>query len=393
MGKTVVLLGRNRLITLGILRSLARAGYKVEVLYVAAHKGDSKIIASSRYLNRIIEVVGYHDSRIINALMREFVSDGARGVLFPTDDYTSLLIDRFKETLCSKYDMPHVIEDSVETMMDKSVQGALAKKSGLKTAAEWIVSLDSDMIHIPDDIVFPCFVKPTVSALGAKSELQKCDNHQELKNQLYKMQNRLRTRSVLVQEFLHIQTEYDIGGVCNDREVFIPAIIKKDAVAKHNRGVTLKGTVVDSSEISEDMPRIIDFLQNVRFVGMFDLEVMIADRGLFFGELNLRCGGPSYSYFCCGINLPEYAVRAILNNKLDTGQSSIRLNRSFYNNKTAWEDYVNGYLSKAELKRIYNTCDFSLFSDDDDPIPGKIYNIIERPQYLLKSRLKRIMKR
>ena len=41
------------------------------------------------------------------------------------------------------------------------------------------------------------------------------------------MQARLKERSVLVQEFLNIQEEYTIGGVCNDQDVYIPAIIKK----------------------------------------------------------------------------------------------------------------------------------------------------------------------
>lgn len=393
MAKTVVLLGKNQLITLGVLRSLAKAGYKVAVLSVAAHRGASGIIASSRYANSVVEVAGNDDGRIVDALMRKFLPDGEKGVLFPTDDYSALLIDRMRETLCSKYDMPHVIGASVAKLMDKSVQGALAKRSGLKTAAEWSISLDSDTIHIPDDVVFPCFVKPAVSALGAKSELQKCDTYPELEGQLYRMRSRLRARTVLVQEFLNIQDEYDIGGVCKDRQVYVPAIIKKNVVAKHNRGVTLKGTVVDRSELSEDMTRIIDFLTSVRFVGMFDLEVMATDRGLYFGELNLRCGGPSYSYFCCGVNLPSDAVQAILDREVDTGRSAARLGRSFYNNRTAWEDYVNGGLSKAELREIYRSCDFSLYSDSDDPVPERIYNMIERPRYFLKSRLKRMMRR
>ena len=34
-------------------------------------------------------------------------------------------------------------------------------------------------------------------------------------------------RSVLIQEYLDIEKEYDICGVCLDREVIIPAVIEK----------------------------------------------------------------------------------------------------------------------------------------------------------------------
>lgn len=390
MQKEVVVLGKNQLITLGVIRSLAKAGYSVGLLYVAQKKGDSKVPAASKYVNKTVELVQCSDEAIVDALLREFDYKDTRAVLFPTDDYTALLIDRFRVKLGDKYDIPHIINGSVAEIMDKSCQGQLAKECGVRTPIEWTVSLDTDEISIPDDMVYPCFVKPLVSALSTKNELSKCENFQELKAILGKMQNRLRERSVLIQEFLNVQREYTIGGVCNDQEVFIPAIIRKDIVAQKSRGVTLQGKVVDKNLIAEDLPPIINFLKHIRFVGMFDLEVMVTDHGLYFCELNLRCGGPSYAYFKSGVNLPELAVCAMTHNTFDASRFQLRFDKSFYNNKCAWDDYANGYLNRAAFKTITSECDFSLISDDgDDPVPERRF----KRMIILKSLVKRILKK
>ena len=303
MKANVVVLGKNYSTPLGVARSLAKADYRVEVLYIATHAGDSKIVASCKYIDRLVEIVGRHDQEVIDALTERFAEEGQKKVLFPTDDYTASLIDRYSNVLQDRFLLPHVVSGTVTQSMDKSVQSVLAKKAGLHTATEWVVSLDTDDIAIPEGIVFPCFVKPMVSAMGGKSELEKCESLQALQNKLVKMRTRQRDRSVLIQEFLNIRQEYTIGGVCNDQEIVLPAIIKKSVVARHNRGVTLQGTIVENDELSEYLSTIIGFLKSVRFVGMFDMEVLMTDKGLYFGELNLRAGGPSYSYFHSGVNL------------------------------------------------------------------------------------------
>lgn len=391
--KKIIVISKIQLAPIGVIRSLAKAGYSVDLLYFAAHKGDSRFVATTKYVGKVVEVSDNSEQKAVDALLYDFNVDGAKGVLFPVDDYSALMIDRNREKLRERFDMPCVIGSSIADRMDKSVQSQLAKSNGLKTAKEWVVSLDSDSIIIPDDVVFPCFVKPAVSALGGKSELKKCEDLKELRDQLVKMQNREKKRSVLVQEYLNIQKEYDIGGVCNDWQVFIPAVIRKDIVAQHNCGVTLKGTVVDKNEISENLPRLVSFLQSVRYVGMFDLEIMVTDNGLYFGELNLRSGGPSYSYFLCGVNLPDLAVNAVLQKSIDISSIQIEYNRSFYNNITTWQDYLDGYLTKTDLRRIQNTCDYSILTCDDDPAPERVFNLIKKPLYLIKSRAKRLLRR
>ena len=390
----VIVLGKNYLTPLGIIRALAKAGYTVELLYIASKKGDSSIAEASKYLSRVVEIVGRNDQAVFNALVSMFASEGTKNVLFPTDDYTASLIDHFRDALKGMFYMPYIIEGSVSEMMNKSIQANIAQKCGLKTAKEWVVSLNTDRISIPNNIIFPCFVKPLVSALGRKSELEKCENYQALETKLYKMQSVFKERSVLVQEFLNIQKEYTIGGVCNDQVIFLPAVIEKSMIAQHNRGITLSGKVIDPNEISEALPLIVTFLKRVRYVGMFDMEILKTDKGIFFGELNLRCGGPSYSYFRCGINLPKYTIQAILHQKFDESSDKVKLNQRFFNNKAAWEDYMDGYISNSDIKNLYKDCEISLLTDESDPDPEKMFNKVMKPYYQqrrLKHKIKKLI--
>ncbi len=390
-GQKVVVLGKNYSTPLGVIRSLGKAGYSVDALMIMRDPKGIEIIQSSVYLNNLLLSDARNDGEIVEKLIHQYTDAPEKPVLFPTDDYTSSLIDRYREELADRFVLPYSSEYTITQLMDKSFQSEIARKCGLNTAREWIISLNQDPVDIPADMVYPCFVKPLLSAKGGKSELGRCNSEKELKNKLKKMQVRLRTRSVMIQEFLNITQEYTIGGVCNDQEVYLPAIIKKSRVARHNRGVTLSGTVIDTAEISEDLEKITAFLKAVHYTGMFDLEVHRTDRGLFFGELNLRAGGPSYSYYRCGINLPDLAVKAMTGQGLSVDEANVHLNQTFVNNKVLWEDYADNYLSDKDVKEILDFADFTLLSDDNDAVPEESFRKNNIPEYR-KKHVKKIVK-
>ena len=82
---------------------------------------------------------------------------------------------------------------------------------------EWSVSLRGDRVVIPEDMVYPCFCKPMESITGYKHEMAKCEDEAELRSHLNRLRRIFADRSVLVQEFLEIDNEIDIGGVCLDQ--------------------------------------------------------------------------------------------------------------------------------------------------------------------------------
>ena len=392
MERIVLVLGKNYSTPLGVIRSLGKAGYTVEMLYISRKVSEADILKSSRYLHRLVTVDEEKDEKAIDALTHAFDTEKYQYILFPTDDYSASLIDRFQAVLESRYLMPHVIGDSVTRLMDKSVQSRLARETGFRTAKEWTVSLSDTPVRIPEDIEFPCFIKPLISAKGGKLGISRCSDRKELKSHLAEMQRTDPDRYVIIQEYLNIIREYTIGGVCSDQQIYIPATIRKLQIAQYNRGITLSGELADNETIADCFDLVVSYLKKVRYVGMFDFEVLETDKGFYFGELNLRCGGPSYSYFLAGANLPATAVEVICGGKLDDGKAEIRLGRPFINNKVAWEDYSNLFMSEKQLQQIISEIPDSLLSDTDDPEPERTFSEM-MPNRYRKHRHRQIIKK
>lgn len=378
----VVVLSRNYSTGLSVIRSLGSAGYTVDLVASSYKAGNAKIVACSKFIRNATEVVtknikqGDEDSELLDALLKYRGQNIDKPVLFPTDDYTTSVMDLHRDVLDDIFIMPTIVgggNGCLTSHMSKTFQSRLAREAGLLTPQEWIIPLDDD-IEIPEDMVYPCFVKPMESVSGYKKEMAKCTNREKLIDHLIELQDRFADRSVLVQEYLQIDNEIDFSGVCLDQEIIIPAIIKKWNVAKYERGVTLSGTVVPASELGDLYDKIVKMLRKFHYVGMFDMELNIVGDQIYFNEVNLRSGGPNFSYFRSGVNLPALYVKEALGEKHTSRDASvIEFGKTFIYEKVAWEDHLHGYMTKQELKDRISGADITLLHYDQDPAPSKYF--------------------
>lgn len=375
MGIKIVVLGKNFSTPLGIVRSLGQVGYPIDVVYIS-EQGDSNIISSCKYVNRMFEVVGRHDKDILDLLLTEFRDNDSKYILFPTDDYTSSLIDRNRGILQERFLMPYVEgaeAGQITKYMDKAFQTELAKKHGLNAAQSFIAELSDNTINIPDDLVYPCLCKPLLSTLGFKSEIKKCRNKKELYNWLTILQKRKKNKSklILIQEFLDIKEEYSIPAVCNNQEIIMPFLLKKICVAQAKRGVTLCG-VTESTQNIKCVDKLMELLKSLQYVGLIDIEIFKTNDGIYFNELNFRSSGIIYAVTEAGANLPSLLVDALIKGT-SVDMSSKEYGRVFLNDRVAWDDYLRGYISKRKFNKLEEMSHFSLILSEDDPEPGKVF--------------------
>lgn len=376
----VIVLARNYSNGLSVIRSLGAAGYNVDLVASAHRAGTSEIAANSKYVGSSVEIVskkldGELNTEFIDAILECKNKYDYKPVIFPTDDYTASVMDANRKTLEPYFVMPSIVnnERSLVESMDKTLQGKLARKSGLLTPKEWIISL-MDQIEIPEDMVYPCFCKPIESITGYKKEMAACEDEDELRRHLRKLRKRFADRSVLVQEFLEIDNEIDINGVCLDQEVIIPAIIKKTNVGMHEKGVTLSGKVYPTEELGDLKEKIIDMLREFHYFGMFDMELNIVGDKIYFNEVNFRSGGPNFAYYMSGVNLPALFVKEAYGERHTPEDECVaEYGKSFVYEKVAWHDYMHGYMTKAEFHECISSADFTLLSNDDDPVPGELF--------------------
>ena len=394
----VVVLSRNYSTGLSVIRSLGAAGYTVDLVASAYKPGTSRIASSSKYVRKSVEVVsakvkeGEGDTGLLDELLKYAGQNEQKPVIFPTDDYTTSIMDQNREVLEEHFIMPTIVgggNGCLTDRMDKTFQAKIAREAGLLTPKEWIISLADAEIPIPADMVYPCFCKPIESVTGYKREMARCDTKEELQEHLAKLQRNFSNRSILVQEFLNIDNEIDLSGVCLDEEVIIPAIIRKWNVAKYERGVTLAGKIVPFEELGDLQEKIVAMLKKFHYVGKFDMELNIVDDKIYFNEVNLRSGGPNFSYFMSGVNLPALYVKEALGQRHTPEEECVKAyGKSFIYEKVAWEDYMHGYMSKRELDDRMAAADITLLNNTDDPEPCRLF-MRQMKLSLCKARLVR----
>lgn len=378
----VVVLSRNYSTGISVIRSLGAAGYTVDLVASAFREGRSQVAACSRYVRNSVEVVSKKvkdgdDAELLDELLKYKGMCDEKPVLFPTDDYTASIMDLNRDILSSIFIMPEIVgggEGAMTEHMGKIKQSELAKKVGLPVPKEWSISLRGDRVVIPEDMVYPCFCKPMESITGYKREMAKCEDEAELLSHLNRLRRIFADRSVLVQEFLEIDNEIDIGGVCLDQEIIIPAIIKKTNVAQYEKGVTLAGKVYPVEELGQLQETITAMLREFHYFGMFDMELNIVGDKIYFNEVNLRSGGPNFSYFMSGVNLPALFVKEALGEGHTHEDEKVEAyGKSFIYEKVAWDDYINGFMTKKELDECIAAADIKLLCNDDDPAPGEFF--------------------
>ena len=165
-----------------------------------------------------------------------------------------------------------------------------------------------------------------------------------------------------------------MSGVCLDQQIIIPAIIKKTNVAQYEKGVTLAGKVVPFAELGEIQTQIIEMMKSYHYIGMFDLEFNVVGDKIYFNEVNLRSGGPNYSYFMSGVNLPALFVKEATGQEHTPEEEKVEAyGKSFIYEKVAWDDYIHGFMTKRELNTCIAEADIPLLYSNEDPAPGQLF--------------------
>ena len=378
----VVVLSRNYSTGLSVIRSLGSVGYTVDLIASANKEGRSNWIASSKYVNRFVEIIsekvkGDTDNILLEELLTYAGKYDVKPVLFPTDDYTTSVMDVNRSVLDDIFIMPYIADGkagALKHFMDKSVQSVIAAEAGIDVPEEWVISLRDDEIEIPEDIIYPCYCKPIESSLGYKQEMRVCMDRDELASYLHHLRDFYPERSFLVQKYLEIDEEIDLEGVCLDQEIILPAIIWKRIVAQYDKGVPLAGKTYPAEKLGEIMDKVINMLKTFHYYGMFDLGLNIVNGRIYFNEINMRSGGTNFVYFRSGVNLPDIFIRGITGQSRNLSEEKItEYGKTYIYEKVAWDDYFHGYLSRDELDECMRSADIKIMCNDDDPAPGESF--------------------
>lgn len=366
----VVVIGQNYCTSLGIVKALGEAGYRVEI--------GKRVIATprfltpemkSKYVGKAIYLHMGSDEEMIKAIIDNLAVPNSKKVLIPSDDFCVALIDRNFNELSRYFILPNSgnKQGCIEKIQDKKYQNEIAEKCGMMvTDSVMIEVMPNESVVIPDNTPFPCFIKPLTSVGNPKSYSQKCTDREELERSLSQVAKGGGC-VMLVERFVEIEKEYTIPGISIGREIIIPSVIEKFRTGDGaHKGVTISGRVHKSDKIGEIVDKLKMFVGELGFQGIFDIELLQCRGQFFFNEINLRNGAAGYSLTKSGVNLPAIYVDYCVKSVKPQSPFFFKEGYTFVNEKAALENYIGGYSSLGTLLRTIGNTDIRFILSHDD---------------------------
>lgn len=386
----VVVLGHSYLARLSIVRALGEHGYDITVLIVEKGKHHTKIDCTSKYVKKVLICPTFDGQTLVNVLLERCTDKDVKPILIPTSDVTVSMIDEYLDELKDYFLFPHINHEQgrIVHWMDKSVQKALARKIGIHVVDSWQIDIRTPKYSIPDDIIYPCFIKPKMTIHGAKSVFKCCRNVTELRDYIYEIRQKRDDVVLLVEKYLIIDKEYAVVGFSDGKSVYIPAVIHLEQVSQSHFGVARLGRVLPVAQFWSLVEQFKAFVNAIGYVGLFDIDFLECQGIYYFCELNLRFGGSGEAITKMGANLPIMLAEKLSTGQIRTSPSDIADEATFMNERVCLDDWYRGYLSMNDYKCIMARADFGFLQDKNDPKPYLAFLNCKR-----KLMLKRIVKR
>ena len=377
----VMVAGRNWCSNLCMAKSLAAAGYEVEVLHVWQKKPGKlnlqRYVKPEKYSDMIKAYYlcnSMRNSVRIVERLKSLARPGHKMLLVPVDDLVAFAIDEYYDDLKDLYILPNINGQGGEIcrLMSKEVQKDLAIKAGLPVAQGTPLKYEGGELVIPDTVNYPCFIKPNVSRNSFKTTMMRCDSKEELMAELET--RKARGFDILIEDYLEINRELSYLGLSTSDGVICPGYFEAVVEgSESHRGVALMGRILDAEDAEPLRSEVVKFIESLNFNGLFDVDLIEDKNGkIYFVELNLRYGGSGFAFTKAGLNLPkmyaDYMLKGIVPDP-DTKLENTGL--KFTNEKVLIDEYVEGIVDKNDIKSTMDEADIHFLMDEDDMRPYK----------------------
>lgn len=304
----VILIGGNHHNGLGLVRCFGINKifpYGIIVGHDAAHG----FLQKSKYWAKTWTI--QNDTDIPEFLLHHFPDEAERPVVIPYSDAAAEIIDLNYNRLKDHFILPSIGEKqgNIAVLMDKQEQYKFATAHDIPMAKSCVVELNH--IILPDDMVYPCIVKPVVSAEGIKSDIRKCDTKEETLKYLLELQKKGYHR-FLVQEYLDFETEYVMIGM-----IYAPECawlnLKKLRIWPLVGGSSSLLQLTANSQIESFYEKVRTAFDSVGYDGLFDVDALYANGKMYLNEINWRNSGVIYSVLGTSVYYPVawYYLKAI----------------------------------------------------------------------------------
>lgn len=286
----VILIGGNHHNGLGLARSFGVNGIKPYGVIIG-EGAEHGFVRKSKYWAKTWVIKS--DDEIIEFLLNDFQNEKEKPVVIPYSDGAAEEIDLNLDRLKEHFLLPSIggQQGKIAELMDKQKQVEFAHTYGIPMAKSCVVDLND--IRLPEDMIYPCIVKPVVSAEGEKSDIRKCDTETQTVEYLQKLRQKGYHR-FLVQEYLNYDTEYlMVGSINGQNQCWVNS--KKIRVWPVVGGSSSCLQVTNQKNVSDFFESVRAAFHQIAYDGLYDVDVLQVNGKLFLNEVNWRNSGTIYS--------------------------------------------------------------------------------------------------
>lgn len=365
-----LVIGSDHYNTLGVLRSLGEMNVRCIFVCVDA---SGQYVKSSKYISQYFPC----SYNTLKKTILNILSDNkGTAVIIPTGDKIMLELSKIDfsrmSVICPKS------STAIDSLLEKSYVSRLAERCGLKVPHEVVIKPDGNYTWNS----YPAIIKPLKSLQGKKSDITVCNNGDSFYRTLSSFFDK-GYPEVLVQEFLadpQKRTIEIMGATLKDGTILLPTPIVKIREYPSNNGSTSYAYFEECID-EKDKSAISTLLQEIGFYGIFDIE-FIEDHGtLYFIELNIRNGAPSYASTLAGLNLPYIWYQDAIGNDVHV---KTHLDGKLMAEQLDYRHIRERAVSFVQWIKQYRECDYKIFINKKDFKPCLSYF-----SFLIKRRFKR----
>lgn len=377
----VIVIGGDHYNTLWVIRSLGLGGISPYAIIVNPDKNVS-FVTKSKYLQK--SWVINNETSIKGILQGHFNSEKLSPVIICTSDGSASYIDEHYDELKDKFLMPSIGGKGklISYWMDKSKMIQAAKEAGFNIPRTWNLNLEQcDEIRkiIPEDISYPCIIKPLKSSEGTKYDFRICTNEVTLVKYLDELKKQINL--IIIQEY--IKSDYEVSfpavNLYYAGKNIIPGLLIKLSTCNntYNLGMSTYACLRKDLKPLISMEKVHHLFKTIPYFGLYSMEFLVCEDKAYFLEINLRNDGNMFYVTTAGVNLPLLWVLDITNHDISHLQQNV--SHSIYGmTEISYIKYFKLKNWRQGLKDWYRSDCFSIFYKKD--IMPFIYKFI----YFLK---------
>lgn len=300
----VIVIGGDHHNTLAVIRSFYKhkINFKILIHSKTLEKKDIRI-AYSKCAQKI-DIV-YQETKKILEYLQKNIKVNKKIYLFPCSDFAAYTIDLYYEILNKNYIFPAFRNKpgNIIKLMNKYNQKEWAEKNDIPMAKTWSININYNNDDILKQIIFPCILKPEISAYGDKNDIRICNNRKEL----YKAIEEFKVKKyeiILIQKFLKKKYEVCSLGCILENNIIKSSIKKIREYPPDGGGSLAFAKFIEDEQINALLEKILGKLKDEGYTGFFDIEFLVCEDKIYLNEINFRHSGNGYALIENGIDAP-----------------------------------------------------------------------------------------